>query len=414
MEAATTALTCAAGVQLVTCRHGDAAALAEEPRLLEFERNHNLATGWKGMGLPSLTWLRTGRVVWLSPENGAPIRASFAECRDALARLADSLASAFRDSTNPRVVAAVRAWLNRAHHVRDRFLELATGLSAVDLQQLQAGAEPFAFWEMRADSNWEAGAFEPSELLAAARMSAGVVDLATIQSLLVSIRGFKKHSSAALDALSARAVIHVSRKASKYAFESGYAVADFLKSAIPEAGRKFVDVEALLRGLGVEVVELNFRTDRIDAVAVWGARGPAIALNFSRAYSTDTKRTRITLAHELCHMLVDRNGGLPFCDVLGGKVDDYVERRAKAFAAELLLPRQSVEHEWSMWRAGTFSDFQHSLSQVYGVSKTVICAQVHNSSVFGRLDRVARDYVFHRLREFDGWKPDPIVPIGTV
>jgi len=393
---------------------GNETALAEEPRLLAFERQHNLAAGWQGINLPALIWLRTGKVVWLSPEVGPPIRASFNECREALVSIAEKLAQAFASSTNARVAAAVRAWRGRGGALRKSFLELATGLSDYELARLQSGKDAYAFWEIPAANGWESGAFESGELLAAARMTAGVVDLGVIQTLLAAIRKVKRGASPMLDSLSARAVAHVARASPKFAFEGGYLASDFLKVALPEASKKYVLVDALLEHLGVEVTEVDFGTDKIDAVAVWGARGPAIVLNSARAYAVDAKRTRITLAHELCHILLDRSGGLPFCDVIGGKVDAYVERRAKAFAAELLLPRQSVEYEWSMWRAGRFSDFQHSLSQVYGVSKTVICAQVYNSDVFAKLDRVAQDYVLRRLREFEGPGSDAVVPYGAV
>jgi Zn-dependent peptidase ImmA (M78 family) len=390
---------------------GEVVAAEEEPRLLAFDRRHNLSAGWMGIGLPALTWLRTGETLWLCPEAGEPIRASYNACREALLTMGDCLAAAYAASTNPRVASAVGAWRTRDERFRSQFLELATGLTREELMFMQEGQDASAYWGVAANSNWDSGEVAGGELLAAARMTAGLLDVAIIQRLLRSLRRLKPRQCPTLDALSARALKYVAGKRPRFAFEAGYHAADFLKGAYADAGRKYVDISTLLQGFGVELVDLEFGTDKIDAIAVWGSRGPAVVMNLSRSYGNDANRTRMTLAHELCHLLLDREGGLPFCEVLGGKVDDFVERRAKAFAAELLLPRASVVHEWSMWR-GNFAEFQLKVSQTYGVSKSVICAQVHNSVVFEKLDPHARDYVLRRLRDFEG--QDASEPVETI
>jgi Zn-dependent peptidase ImmA (M78 family) len=54
----------------------------------------------------------------------------------------------------------------------------------------------------------------------------------------------------------------------------------------------------------------------------------------------------VTLAHEFCHLLVDRGHALSAVDVLGGRMPNAVEARAKAFAGELLLPRRVAGDIW--------------------------------------------------------------------
>jgi Zn-dependent peptidase ImmA (M78 family) len=53
---------------------------------------------------------------------------------------------------------------------------------------------------------------------------------------------------------------------------------------------------------------------------------------------------RFTLAHELCHLIVDRDEGR---DVALASTEDWappdVERRANAFAAMFLMPRAAVQ-----------------------------------------------------------------------
>jgi len=45
------------------------------------------------------------------------------------------------------------------------------------------------------------------------------------------------------------------------------------------------------------------------------------------------------------HLLVDRKGFLPLVEVFGGYAPKGAERRANAFAAELLLPRSVAFHD---------------------------------------------------------------------
>ena len=204
------------------------------------------------------------------------------------------------------------------------------------------------------------------------------------------------HVSAELNAISDKAVRHLVHNPTAFAFEAGYQLAGFIRSLMPPRG-KFVDIGDVLYNLGVSVEELDLVSDRIDAIAIWGDRGPSVLLNSARAYKHDPNRTRMTLSHELCHVLIDRQGGLPFCEVMGGKVDLFIEQRASAFAAEFLLPRSVVHDEWGQWQ-GKALEFIWMLCQEYGVSKRVAYAQVHNSAVFDGLNRETQDRVKYRLR----------------
>jgi Zn-dependent peptidase ImmA (M78 family) len=47
---------------------------------------------------------------------------------------------------------------------------------------------------------------------------------------------------------------------------------------------------------------------------------------------------RFTLAHELCHLLIDRDAGKPLALASGPWAPRSVEQRANAFAAALLMP----------------------------------------------------------------------------
>ncbi|MFZ3140233.1 ImmA/IrrE family metallo-endopeptidase [Polaromonas sp.] len=378
----------------------EAIADEEEPVLYEFHRRHNLAAGWKGIGLPALVWLRVGNSVWLSPENGMPYRASEQECRNSLQAIGDQLAAAFEGSDNSRVVAAVLAWRLRGATLKASFLELATGFTTSELCLLQGSSSANDYWEVSDKTDWDHVPANENELLAAARMTRGVLPVPAIARVIEKIRKTPPAKTPGLDELGRKAVLHLQQGQAAYAHESGYHLAQWVREQLRVGLQRYVDIEAVLASFNVEVTSLRFDSSHIEAIAFWGLHGPCIMLNDDRAHDSH-ERKRMTLAHEFCHLLVDRKNALPAAEVLGGAVDQYVERRANAFAAELLLPRESVEQEA---KAGNLrlSDLL-LMRQKFGVSKTVACAQIYNSRVFEGLQHFEQDYVEGRIARFEAF-----------
>lgn len=380
-------------------RLGEEIAAAEEGVLLDFERRHNLASAWKGLSLPSLTLVRNGEVCWICADGRAPIRAPFEECQTALLSICNTLAQSFADSTNPRVVSAISRWRDRGVSSRDAFFKWVTGMSEELLAAVQGGADPFEFWGVAANDCWAEGIVNEGPLLAAARMTAGISDSATIRRVLDAIRGVAPGKLDSLDRLSANARRFLQRAPAQFSFSGGYAAAEFVRDTLRMDRAVRFEIEAVFSELNIKISSLHLRTESIDAVAVWGSRGPCVILNLDRQH-TSPERTRMTLAHELGHLILDRAGGLPFCEVLGGAVDDFIERRANAFAAELLLPRIIVEHARTT-RRGSIGDFVAALKHDFGVSKSVACAQVYNSRVFPSLNREEQHFLEARLKLVD-------------
>ena len=60
---------------------------------------------------------------------------------------------------------------------------------------------------------------------------------------------------------------------------------------------------------------------------------------------------RITLAHELCHLLFDRAGLRSLARFEGGGADSdrLIEMRANAFAVELLVPMAILVGTMALW-----------------------------------------------------------------
>ena len=102
-----------------------------------------------------------------------------------------------------------------------------------------------------------------------------------------------------------------------------------------------------------------------------------------------------TLAHELCHILVDRTDALPLGEVMNGNVPRWYEQRANAFAAELLLPRSEAEQ--AVAHATDIETCVKELSQQFAVSWELAAWQIRNSKIqispshWTTLKRMVRD-----------------------
>lgn len=110
----------------------------------------------------------------------------------------------------------------------------------------------------------------------------------------------------------------------------------------PAIGTVF-DVRGMIEALGIEIVEIALETDTIRGVGLAGdGMGPTIVVNTSSIFNTGEEGRRFTLAHELCHILYDRGHARRVGITSGPWAPAAVERRANAFAAGILMPRERV------------------------------------------------------------------------
>ncbi len=129
-------------------------------------------------------------------------------------------------------------------------------------------------------------------------------------------------------------------------FQEGYDLAqDLLDDLGLEDGANVIDMRELLSDLGIEVIARHFGTSTIRGVAVAGDNyNPAIVVNMTSAYNTEEAGRRFTLAHELFHILYDRKQARRIAHSSGPWAPPGIEKRANAFAAMLLMPRNMVRH----------------------------------------------------------------------
>lgn len=127
-------------------------------------------------------------------------------------------------------------------------------------------------------------------------------------------------------------------------WQQGYGLAEELHDDLDGClGGEPVDVMAILGHLGVDVAEASLSDESIRGVAIAGPRHRSgIVWNRNNHFNADPRGRRFTLAHELCHLLFDRNVGQRLAVASGPWAPPSLEQRANAFAAMLLMPTETV------------------------------------------------------------------------
>jgi Zn-dependent peptidase ImmA (M78 family) len=348
-----------------------AAREEEEENLYSFEERHDLARALMGAVAPSVWLVREGNMCWVSTQDAA-VLVPFRVVEEALQGFADAVISRLPD-LDERASEVRAGWDARARTTTGEFVAIATGLERGVLSQLQGDHDPASFWELDTED------FRITELMAAAR-SAAALPTADTDQMLRAIRSASWQETTVLNTLSAVALEQVPTGADWYPYDQGYFVADWLREQIGAVSQEAVNPEDLLRRWGVQIQEIKLSTGAIDAVASWGPRhGPVVIVNTAGAHNKSRQGLRATYAHELAHLLLDRTTALPLAEVMGGRAVGNTEERARAFAAQLLLPKEEAGRAL----ASTTDPEQtvRSLHRRYGVSQEIVAWQARNSDI---------------------------------
>lgn len=131
-------------------------------------------------------------------------------------------------------------------------------------------------------------------------------------------------------------------------WESGYRLAALVREKLGKSESDPFDVEAEVRELGIKVFDVRLVDHTVLGACVGSPTyGPLIVLNPLCPDASGPSGRRITLAHELCHLLFDRSRMLSLArfEGLGASSDRLLEMRANAFAVELLVPMSTLIKE---------------------------------------------------------------------
>ena len=129
-------------------------------------------------------------------------------------------------------------------------------------------------------------------------------------------------------------------------WSQGYELADtlheYLHMRFARGAR--VDIAGMVQELGIEVIDLELSDENIRGVSIAGEdHRPGIVVNTRHLPNAHPFGRRFTLAHELCHVLFDREEGRRLAVASGPWAPCSIEQRANAFAAMLLMPPSLIE-----------------------------------------------------------------------
>ncbi len=346
----------------------------EEESVQRFLMRHDLAAGLKGLFLPSVILMRAGKYFLChSSAGGQTLTRPRTEVVDTLGAVGDHIAGFVRGSGHPRGEAAVAEWDRRSERLVDTAVSIRSGLTDESRRVLQQSERDEEFWEFRPD--------EPerdTEIFAAARMTAGVVSHVRQRELLDLIRGMPRRPTPDLDADSRDLCRELPADAK--AHDQGYFAAAWLRERLGYDANVPVDPQLVIERYDVGIGRIELTGCAIEAIAAWGPNhGPEVVLNsWAEARPAHAHGARTTLAHELCHLLLDRNGMLPVGETLGGNTLEFPEKRARAFAAEFLLPRETAAAR--VRKASTVVTAIREMVHDFNVSEELVAWQVRNSS----------------------------------
>ncbi|NLG90378.1 MAG: ImmA/IrrE family metallo-endopeptidase [Acetobacter sp.] len=159
----------------------------------------------------------------------------------------------------------------------------------------------------------------------------------------------------------------------------GYYLANWLRADAKLNDQTPGDPGDLLEKWNVRIHDVHWATNKIDAIACWQKHSqPTVFLNRNGIHSQSLGGRRASLAHEICHILVDRNLYFPVVEVLGGILPKTVEQIARGFQAEFLLPRNTARNI-----VGRFANISEAIDEItnsFGVSQQLAANQILNAN----------------------------------
>jgi Zn-dependent peptidase ImmA (M78 family) len=367
------------------------------PATYIFLRRHNLATGIEGLYLPSFSLLREGRKIWVASTNVAKL-VDLDVTLKTLTELGEAIAAQVSASgcDQERARLAIEAWREREPTL-DAALKIELG-SALVPGLVPRGQSIASYLEAENDDLLD------SSLLAAARMT-GAVPLAARSAILELLRSRPATGeSTYLKELSAEAKSQLPDYLQR-AHQQGETLAKWARRRLRIEPSAKADPEEVLQKLGITVSKHHLGVDVVDAIGCWDRRhGPAVLVNLDGIHAQSPAGHRATLAHELAHVLVDRDGSLPAAEVLGGNVPRHPEQRANAFAAEFLLPKAEAI-EWASKATEITETNIKALTDRFGASREIAAWQILNSPAATGLDGVERRLLKSWTSTSEHWFP---------
>jgi Zn-dependent peptidase ImmA (M78 family) len=147
----------------------------------------------------------------------------------------------------------------------------------------------------------------------------------------------------------------------------------------------WINIHSVLSDLSIAHDEIQLSDQEIRAISIFGPnQRPKIFCNSRTKWGQSSEVERFTLAHELCHLLLDRDRASELAVASGPWAPLFVEKRANAFAAAFLMPTWLLKNHFArlnddIRNPETITDLANSLH----VSVSSMIYRLHN---LGELD----------------------------
>jgi len=281
--------------------------------------------------------------------------------------------------------ASFRAWIaaqQDAAAQAEHWLRHYIGLSEEGLQELaRLSADNTLSQQLGLPAGWSnsgAGA-DPSvsPLACVFRCAAPTIGPPDIRVIFTAVQRALQSAtdSTALDTIAGR-ISTTDPKVRSY--QQGYALARDVRRVL-QLDNEPIDVEELCGQWGIQILEISLMDASVDGGAVWAhSNQPCIFVNLNSGRASSKNGRRMVIAHELCHLLVDRHAAVPLALLSGPWAPARLERRANAFAAELLLPIGAIRQVLGPNRTELGDDSLELLCQKWQVSKVMALNHVLN------------------------------------
>ena len=368
----------------------------EDQLVSSFEEAHDLANAFDGYsGLPALWLLRDGSE-YIVETSGLLSRLTFASVRSTLEKLGDVIAQRL-SSDSGQWGGALAAWASRYNSDQVGLLAWSTGINRTLAQRLISDGT------LHAPVNFEDAANDNDEMRIAARM-VGTLPPEQIHSILILARQFDRRDAPRLTRLAADCQAHLSRhNARSKAYIQGDVIARFARECLQLKLGVSVDIFQLVSDLGIMVRTSGEEPQSLLGLAIWGQKfGPGVFLNeTSTAFlhergpikMQERPASRVTLAHELCHLLLDGEHAFSAIEILQARMSVNIERRAKSFAGEFLLPKAAAGEAWIKAKRPTGRPqvelVVNELARAFGVTRKVAAWKLEHGAHLYHTDLTA-------------------------
>lgn len=354
---------------------------------------HDLSTGMPGIKLPSLFIYRLGNKISFSTEH-KQILVDLHEAVGLLNNIGNYIHNEMTPYSDEKTTPLLNAWIDKDRHTHEIISRREYLLARMPKEEFEALSTHIG---NRWNNTWINSIMYESEIFAAARMSSEFVPIDQQLDILDIIKSSNATNIAEVNIVSEYLSLnfHARTLEINTPYTQGYKYAEIFREYLGVPSDRAINPEEILNRWNIKIYYRQWTDSPLDALSCWSeTHGPLVILN-----NADGKRCShlygkmFTLAHELCHLLIDRGNTLTMVDVFGGGMPPYIEKRANAFAAELLLPRACAANEHAC-STNDNESFLHYLRDKYNISRKTAASQIYNSIAYKNMGDFDKSFYY--------------------